>query len=139
MASTAKTLTPFRASTPVVEVLPRNTVPMTDFEPPEPGHYIRRKPPSAPTQAQILARAGHTTDGRLRDANTGRALADGEAVWGHAPNYQFKEMRDMAEKLKWTQEDFDKFFDDPNKWQVEYGPSNSSRVFDRIPRQRPIH
>jgi hypothetical protein len=56
MASTAKTLTPFRASTPVVEVLPRNTVPMTDFEPPEPGHYIRRKPPSAPTQAQILAR-----------------------------------------------------------------------------------
>ena len=139
MASTAKKSTPFKPSTPVVEVLPRGTVPMSAFEPPEPGHYIRRKPPSAPTQAQILARAGRTTDGRLRDANTGRALEDGEAVWGHAPNYQFKEMRDMAEKLKWTQEDFDKFFDDPNKWQVEYGPSNSGRVFDRIPRQRPIH
>jgi hypothetical protein len=45
----------------------------------------------------------------------------------------------MAEKLGWTQEEFDRFFDDPAKWQVEYGPTNSSRVFDRIPRQRPVH
>lgn len=139
MTATAGTLTPHKASTPVKEVLPRSTVPMKDFEPPEPGHYIRRKPPSADTQRRILEQAGRTRDGRLRDANTGRALNDGEAVWGHAPNYQFKEMRDMAEKLGWTQDEFDAFFEDPNKWQVEYGPSNSGRVFDRIPRQRPVH
>jgi hypothetical protein len=112
---------------------------MKDFDPPEPGHYIRRKPPDAETQAELLARAGRTTDGRLRDANTGRALEEGEAVWGHAPDYQFKEMRDMAEKLRWTQAQFDEFFRGPTKWQIEYGPSNSSRVFDRIPRQRPVH
>jgi hypothetical protein len=137
--STEKTGTQHKESIPTVETLPRKTVPMTDFEPPEPGHYIRRKPPSVETQPEILTRAGRTTDGRLRDANTGRALDEGEAVWGHAPNYQFKEMRDMAEKLRWSQEQFDEFFEDPTKWQVEYGPSNSSRVFDRIPRQRPIH
>lgn len=139
MTATGKTLTPHKTPAPVVEVLPRTTVPMADFEPAEPGHYIRRKPPSAETQRKILEQAGRTRDGRLRDANTGRALEEGEAVWGHAPNYQFKDMRDMAEKLRWTQEEFDKFFEDPAKWQVEYGPSNSGRVFDRIPRQRPVH
>jgi hypothetical protein len=139
MTATEKTLTPHEKSNPVVEVLPRSTVPMKDFEPPEPGHYIRRKPPSAETQPKILARAGHTTDGRLRDTNTGRALNEGEAVWGHAPDFQFKEMRDMAEKAGWTQEKFDEFFEDPAKWQIEYGPTNSGRVFDRIPRQRPVH
>lgn len=139
MTSTLKTLTPHKESTPTVEVLPRSTVPMTEFEPPEPGHYIRRKPPSAETQRKILEKAGRTRDGRLRDANTGRALNDGEAVWGHSPYYQFAEMRDMAERLGWTQEEFDAFFEDPDKWQVEYGPSNSGRVFDRIPRQRPVH
>jgi len=138
MSAVGKTLTPHMKSTPVVEVLPRATVPMRDFEPPEPGHYIRRKQPSEETKTKILQRAGRTSDGRLRDANTGRALEEGEAVWGHSPYYQFKEMRDMAEKLKWTQEEFDKFYEDPDKWQVEYGPSNSSRVFDRIPRQRPV-
>lgn len=139
MTATEKTLEPHKRPTPVVEVLPRSTVPMKDFEPPEPGHYIRRKPPSAETQHKILERAGRTSDGRLRDANTGRALEDGEAVWGHAPNYQFKEMRDMAEKLGWTQQEFDEFYEDPAKWQIEYGPSNSGRVFDRIPRGRPVH
>ncbi len=139
MTATERTLTPHKKSAPVVEVLPRGTVPMKDFEPPEPGHYIRRKPPDAETQRKILARAGRTSDGRLRDANTGRALEEGEAVWGHAPYYQFKEMRDMAEKLGWKQEQFDEFFRDPAKWQVEYGPTNSGRVFDRIPRQRPVH
>jgi HNH/ENDO VII superfamily nuclease with conserved GHE residues len=138
MTATEKTLTPHKKSTPVVD-LPRTTTRMKDFELPEPGHYILRKPPSAETQNKILERVGRTSDGRLRDANTGRALEDGEAVWGHAPNYQFKEMRDMAEKLGWTQEKFDKFFEDPTKWQIEYGPSNSSRVFDRISRQRPVH
>ena len=139
MTATSKTLTPHKTSTPIVEVLPRGTVPMKDFEPPEPGHYIRRKPPSAETQRQILELAGRTRDGRLRDANTGRALNEGEAVWGHAPNYQFKEMRDMAERLRWTQEEFDRFFEDPRKWQIEYGPTNSGRTFDRVPRQRPVH
>jgi hypothetical protein len=138
-SATEKTGTQHKESTPIVEVLPRSTVPMKDFEPPQPGHYIKRKPPSAETQRQILARAGRTTDGRLRDANTGRALNEGEAVWGHSPNYQFKEMREMAEKLGWTQEEFDRFFEDPAKWQIEYGPTNSGRTFDRIPRQRPIH
>ncbi|HWF08934.1 MAG TPA: DUF4157 domain-containing protein [Bryobacteraceae bacterium] len=138
-SATEKTGTQHKQSTPKVEVARPGAVPMKDFEPPQPGHYIVRKPPAAETQAQILARAGRTTDGRLRDANTGRALNDGEAVWGHSPWYQFKEMRDMAEKLGWTQEEFDRFFDDPAKWQVEYGPTNSSRVFDRIPRQRPVH
>jgi hypothetical protein len=137
--ATEKTGTQHKESTPTVEVLPRSTVPIKEFEPPEPGHYIRRKPPSAETQRQILARAGRTTDGRLRDANTGRPLNEGEAVWGHAPYYQFKEMRDMAEKLGWTQEEFDRFFEDPAKWQIEYGPTNSGRTFDRVPRQRPIH
>ena len=32
----------------------------------------------------------------------------------------------MAEKLRWTQEQFDEFFRDPAKWQIEYGPTNSS-------------
>jgi hypothetical protein len=139
MTGTAKTSTPHSQSTPTVEVLPRGTVPMADFEPAPAGHYIVRKPPSAETQRQILARAGRTTDGRLRDANTGRALDDGEAVWGHAPYYQFAEMRDMAERLGWTQAQFDEFFENPAFWQIEYGPSNSGRVFDRIPRQRPVH
>jgi HNH/ENDO VII superfamily nuclease len=139
MTSTARTKNPHKRSDPVVEILPRSTVPMKDFDPPEPGHYIVRKPPDAETQRQILERAGRTSDGRLRDANTGRALEEGESVWGHAPNYQFKEMRDMAEKLRWTQHQFDEFFRDPAKWQVEYGPTNSGRVFDRIPRQRPVH
>jgi hypothetical protein len=112
---------------------------MKDFEPAQKGHYIARKPPSAETQRQILARAGHTTNGRFRDANTGRALNEGEAVWGHSPHYQFSEMRDMAEKLGWTQEQFDEFFEDPAKWQLEYGPTNSGRSFDRVPRQRPVH
>jgi len=35
MTATEKTLTPHRKSTPVVEELPRSTVPMKDFEPPE--------------------------------------------------------------------------------------------------------
>ena len=139
MTATEKTLTPHTESTPVIEVLPRSTVPMRDFEPAEPGHYIYRKPPSDATQAQILARAGRTTDGRLRDTNTGRALNEGEAVWGHGPDFQFKDMRDMAEKRGWTQQQFDQFFEDPAMWQIEYGPTNSSRVFDRIPRQRPVH
>jgi hypothetical protein len=139
MTATSGTLTPHQQSNPVVEVLPRSTVPMRDFEPPETGHYIVRKPPDVETQSKILAQAGRTTDGRLRDANTGRALEKGEAVWGHSPYYQFKEMRDMAEKLKWTQAQFDEFFRDPGKWQIEYGPSNSSRVFDKVERQRPVH
>lgn len=139
MTGTGKTSMPHSQSTPTVEVLPRGTVPMADFEPAPAGHYIVRKPPSAETQRQVLARAGRTTDGRLRDANTGRALDDGEAVWGHAPYYQFAKMRDMAERLGWTQAQFDAFFENPAFWQIEYGPSNSGRVFDRIPRQRPVH
>jgi hypothetical protein len=139
MTATEKTLTPHKRSNPKVDVLPRRTVPMSDFEEPEPGHYIRRKPPDAETQRQIIERAGRTTDGRLRDANTGRALNEGEAVWGHAPDFQFKPMRDMAEKRGWTQQQFDDFFRDPAKWQIEYGPTNSGRTFDRVERQRPIH
>jgi hypothetical protein len=139
MSKTAKTTKPSKKSAPVVEVLPHKSVPMKDYEPAPPGHYIVRKPPSPETQPKILANAGRTTDGRLRDANTGRALNPGEAVWGHKPEFQFKEMRDLFEKRGLTQEEFDKFFEDPDKWQIEYGPTNSSRVFDRIPRQRPIH
>jgi hypothetical protein len=138
-SATDGTRTQHKESKPVIIVLPRTTVPMTDFEEPPPGHYIKRKPPDAETQRQILAMAGRTTDGRLRDTNTGRALNDGEAVWGHAPDFQFKTMRDMAEKAGWTQEQFDAFFRDPKKWQIEYGPTNSGRTFDRVPRQRPVH
>lgn len=53
--ATLRTLTSHKQSVPVVEVLPRSTVPMKDFEPPEPGHYIVRKPPDAETQRQTLA------------------------------------------------------------------------------------
>ncbi|WP_326543217.1 eCIS core domain-containing protein [Pseudorhodoferax sp.] len=139
MTATRDTLTPHRKSTPVKEVLPRSTVPMSSFEPPEPGHYIRRKQPDASIQPQILANAGRTTDGRLRDANTGRALNPGEAVWAHAPDFQFAPMRNLFEKQGKTQAEFDAFYRDPAKWQIEYGPTNSSRVFDKIERQRPVH
>ena len=88
-SATEKTGTQHKPSTPPNEVLPRSTVPMKDFEPPEPGHHIVRKPPSAETQRLILERAGRATDGPLRDANTGRALNDGEGVFGHSPYYQF--------------------------------------------------
>ena len=138
MTATGSTLTQHKPSIPAVTVLPHKSDPMGDSAPPVPGHYIRRKPPDAATQPQILARAGRVTDGRLRDANTGRALNDGEAVFGHGAYYQFAPMRDTPEKLGWTQDQFDKFFQDPAKWQIEYSPSNSSRAFDRVLRQRPI-
>ena len=57
MTATQGTLAPHKKPDPVVEVLPRGTVPMKDFEPPEPGHYIVRKPPDAETQRQY-PRAG---------------------------------------------------------------------------------
>lgn len=139
MTATQKTLTPHKESTPVVEFLPRSTVPMSSFEPPEPGHYIRRKQPDPSIRPQILANAGRTTDGRLRDTNTGRALNEGEAVWAHAPDFQFAPMRNLFEKQGKTQAEFDAFYRDPAKWQIEYGPTNSSRVFDKIERQRPVH
>lgn len=139
MGATPSRVTAYPESDPAVEVLPRSTVPMSDFEEAEPGHYLRRKAPDSSTQAGILANAGHVTDGRLRDANTGRALNPGEAVWGHAPDFQFAVMRNLFEAQGKTQEEFDEFYRDPKKWQVEYGPTNSSRVFDRIPRQLPIH
>ncbi len=137
--STLNTGTQSKEPAPSVEILPRGTVPMSDFELPEPGHYIRRKPPDESIRPQILANAGHTTDGRLRDTNTGRALNEGEAVWGHGPDFQFAQMRDLFEKQGKSQAEFDAFYLDPAKWQIEYGPTNSSRVFDHIPRQRPVH
>jgi hypothetical protein len=140
MTGTEKTVTAHKGSTPVVEYARPGTVAMGVYDdPPAPGHYIRRKPPDAQTAPLILEQAGRTTDGLLRDANTGRGLKEGEAVFGHAPEYQFAPTRDRFEKEGRTQAEFDEFFRDPAKWQIEYGRTNSSRVFDRIPRQRPVH
>jgi hypothetical protein len=156
MTSTNETLTPHTKSDPDVTTLPaagnagprgpREGAYSVDPTTPAPVSRIVRKQPTLETQRLILQRAGRIKDPAtgqlvLRDANTGRAIRPGvdNFNFGHAPEYQFAPMRDWAEKQGWTQEQFDAFFEDPAKWQIEYAPYNLTKVYDKIPRQKPVH
>ena len=82
------------------------------------------------TKAERIEKLGKTKNGMYKDPNTKTYHKLNEVDLGHKAGYEFKSMKNVAQRVGMSQEDFNKMMKNAKNYQAEYYKNNRSHKYE---------